>query len=84
MITQADQKIGKDAYDRYADLVKELPAIEAQLKKTVVDGVRRRLAIVADRRGRHVRLRQDITLTATSAFSSTFPRSARSSTRHGG
>jgi hypothetical protein len=33
MITQADQKVGKDAYDRYADLVKELAAIEAQLKK---------------------------------------------------
>jgi len=33
MVTQADQKVGKDAYDRYADLVKELAAIEAQLKK---------------------------------------------------
>ena len=33
MITQADQKIGKDAYDRYADLIKEMAAIEAQLKK---------------------------------------------------
>jgi hypothetical protein len=33
MITQADQKVGKDAYDRYADLVKELAAVEAQLKK---------------------------------------------------
>jgi photosystem II stability/assembly factor-like uncharacterized protein len=33
MITQADQKIGKDAYDRYADLMKEMQAIEAQLKK---------------------------------------------------
>ncbi len=33
MITQADQKVGKDAYDRYADLVKELAAAEAQLKK---------------------------------------------------
>jgi photosystem II stability/assembly factor-like uncharacterized protein len=33
MITQADQKIGKDAYDRYADLVKEMAAIETQLKK---------------------------------------------------
>jgi photosystem II stability/assembly factor-like uncharacterized protein len=33
MITQADQKVGKDAYDRYADLVKEMQAIEAQLKK---------------------------------------------------
>jgi hypothetical protein len=33
MIQQADQKIGKDAYDRYADLMKEMSAIEAQLKK---------------------------------------------------
>jgi hypothetical protein len=33
MITQADQKIGKDAYDRYADLVKEMAAVEAELKK---------------------------------------------------
>ena len=33
MITQADQKIGKDAYDRYADLVKEMASIEAELKK---------------------------------------------------
>jgi len=33
MITQADQKIGKDAYDRYADLIKEMAALEAQLKK---------------------------------------------------
>ena len=33
MITQADQKVGKDAYDRYSDLVKELAAAEAQLKK---------------------------------------------------
>jgi len=33
MITQADQKVGKDAYDRYSDLVKEMAAIEAQLKK---------------------------------------------------
>ncbi len=33
MITQADQKVGKDAYDRYADLMKELAAAEAQLKK---------------------------------------------------
>jgi photosystem II stability/assembly factor-like uncharacterized protein len=33
MITQADQKVGRDAYDRYADLVKEMAAIEAQLKK---------------------------------------------------
>jgi len=33
MVTQADQKIGKDAYDRYSDLIKELAAVEAQLKK---------------------------------------------------
>ena len=33
MVTQADQKVGKDAYDRYNDLVKEMNAIEAELKK---------------------------------------------------
>ena len=33
MVTQADQKVGRDAYDRYADLIKEMQAIEAQLKK---------------------------------------------------
>ena len=33
MVTQADQKIGKDAYDRYSDLIKEMAAIEAQLRK---------------------------------------------------
>ena len=33
MITQADQKVGKDAYDRYNDLVKEMASLEAQLKK---------------------------------------------------
>jgi photosystem II stability/assembly factor-like uncharacterized protein len=33
MINQADQKVGKDAYDRYGDLVKELAAMEAELKK---------------------------------------------------
>jgi hypothetical protein len=33
MIQQADQKIGKDAYDRYGDLVKEMASIEAELKK---------------------------------------------------
>ena len=33
MIQQADQKIGKDAYDRYGDLIKDMAAIEAQLKK---------------------------------------------------
>jgi photosystem II stability/assembly factor-like uncharacterized protein len=33
MIGQADQKVGKDAYDRYADLIKEMQALEAQLKK---------------------------------------------------
>ena len=32
-IGQADQKIGKDAYDRYNDLIKEMQALEAQLKK---------------------------------------------------
>ena len=33
MVTQADQKVGRDAYERYADLIKEMQAIEAQLKK---------------------------------------------------
>ena len=33
MVTQADQKVGKDAYDRYNDLIKEMNAIEAELKK---------------------------------------------------
>jgi hypothetical protein len=33
MVTQADQKVGKDAYDRYDDLIKEMAAVEAQLKK---------------------------------------------------
>ncbi len=31
-VNQADQKIGKDSYDRYADLMKELASLEAQLK----------------------------------------------------
>jgi photosystem II stability/assembly factor-like uncharacterized protein len=33
MVTQADQKIGKDAYDRFGDLQKELARIEAEVKK---------------------------------------------------
>ena len=33
MVTQADQKIGKDAHDRYADLIKEMQDIEAKLKQ---------------------------------------------------
>ena len=33
MVTQADQRVGRDAHERYADLMKELAAIEAQLKK---------------------------------------------------
>jgi hypothetical protein len=33
MVMQADQRIGRDAHDRYADLIKEMQAIEAQLKK---------------------------------------------------
>jgi hypothetical protein len=33
MVGQADQKIGKDAYDRYGDLQKELSAIQAQVAK---------------------------------------------------
>jgi photosystem II stability/assembly factor-like uncharacterized protein len=33
MVGQADQKIGKDAYDRYGDLQKELAAVQAQVTK---------------------------------------------------
>jgi hypothetical protein len=33
MVTQADQRIGRDAHERYADLIKEMQAIEAELKK---------------------------------------------------
>ena len=33
MIGQADQKPGKDAWDRYNDLVKEMSAIKAELAK---------------------------------------------------
>jgi hypothetical protein len=33
MIGQADQKIGKDAYDRFGDLQKELAAVQAQIAK---------------------------------------------------
>jgi hypothetical protein len=33
MTQQADQRIGRDAHERYADLVKEMQAIEAALKK---------------------------------------------------
>jgi hypothetical protein len=33
MVGQADQKIGKDAYDRYGDLQKELAAVQAQVAK---------------------------------------------------
>ena len=33
MVTQADQRVGRDAHERYADLIKEMQSIEAQLKK---------------------------------------------------
>ena len=33
MIGQADQKIGKDAVDRYDDLMKDLAALQAEFKK---------------------------------------------------
>jgi hypothetical protein len=33
MVGQADQKIGKDAYDRYGDLQKQLAAVQAQVAK---------------------------------------------------
>ncbi|MGH9386040.1 MAG: hypothetical protein ACRD2N_17315, partial [Vicinamibacterales bacterium] len=35
MVGQADQKIGKDAYDRFADLQKELATVQAQVAKLV-------------------------------------------------
>lgn len=33
MVTQADQKIGKDAFDRFADLQKELASVQAEFAK---------------------------------------------------
>ena len=33
MIGQADQKPGRDAYDRFNDLMKELTAIKTELKR---------------------------------------------------
>jgi photosystem II stability/assembly factor-like uncharacterized protein len=33
MVGQADQKVGKDAYDRYSDLLKELQALQAEFKQ---------------------------------------------------
>ena len=33
MVGQADQKVGKDAVDRYNDLMKELQSLQAQLKQ---------------------------------------------------
>jgi hypothetical protein len=33
MIGSADQKIGKDAMDRFGDLMKELSAVQAEFKK---------------------------------------------------
>jgi hypothetical protein len=33
MTQQADQRVGRDAHERYADLIKELQAIEGELKK---------------------------------------------------
>lgn len=33
MLLQADQKVGKDAYDRFADLEKELAALKAEADK---------------------------------------------------
>ena len=33
MVGQADQKIGRDAVDRYDDLMKELAALQAEFKK---------------------------------------------------
>jgi hypothetical protein len=33
MLNQADQKVGKDAYERFADLEKELAALKAEADK---------------------------------------------------
>jgi hypothetical protein len=33
MVNQADQKIGKDAYDRYSDLIKEMQALQDKAAK---------------------------------------------------
>jgi hypothetical protein len=33
MINQADQKVGKDAYERFADLEKELAALKSEAEK---------------------------------------------------
>jgi hypothetical protein len=33
MVGQADQKVGKDAHDRYNDLLKELQALQAEFKQ---------------------------------------------------
>jgi hypothetical protein len=35
MLNQADQKVGKDAYERFADLEKELAALRAEADKAV-------------------------------------------------
>ena len=53
MVTQADQRIGRDAHERYADLIKEMQAIEAQLKKLGPDDFRSQISdfrSIADRR----------------------------------
>ena len=33
MVGQADQKVGKDAVDRFTDLMKELKAVKAEFQK---------------------------------------------------
>jgi hypothetical protein len=33
MVSQADQKVGKDAYDRFGDLQAELARLQAAFKK---------------------------------------------------
>jgi hypothetical protein len=38
MVGQADQKVGKDAYDRYNDLMKELKEIQAAVAKAAAGG----------------------------------------------
>jgi hypothetical protein len=35
MLSRADQKVGRDAYQRYDDLVKELELIRSELNSTI-------------------------------------------------
>ena len=88
MVTQADQRIGRDAHERYADLIKEMQAIEAQLKKlgllamsdlrSRIDDQSSRLRFMCDFGQHHHHDHR------TSAFLSMCRRSARLSTRRAG